>query len=201
MGGLLMDEMRALASSSIADLHNCIVSTYAAHPTSTLKEASLQELLAICQNSVYQFLFPKKKGALVEPMCLVEMACNLRVFMRPCVWELSKNANDCAGYPPTLWQPPWNRDFFNVDYAAMLSLWIDRCIFLQPFLYFNFLFFRHKYPCCLAILHHLLQDLYFGRCVAAIVACFLAAMASSINVRFDLYRIRSSPIAAFISSS
>lgn len=43
MGGLLMDEMRALASSSIADLHNCIVSTYAAHPTSTLKEASLQE--------------------------------------------------------------------------------------------------------------------------------------------------------------
>lgn len=116
------------------------------------------------------------------------------------VWELSKNANDCAGYPPTLWEPTWYRDFFNVDYAAMLSLWID-AFFYNRFFISIFLFFEYKYPSCLAILHHLLQDLYFGRCVAAIVACFLAAMASSINVRFDLYRIRSSPIAAFISSS
>lgn len=78
MGGLLMDEMRALASSSIADLHNCIVSTYAAHPTSTLKEASLQEQ-QFAKTLFINFYFQKNR-ALVEPMCLVEMACNLRVI-------------------------------------------------------------------------------------------------------------------------
>lgn len=70
MGGLLMDEMRALASSSIADLHNCIVSTYAAHPTSTLKEASLQEQ-QFAKTLFINFYFQKKKGPLLNRCALL----------------------------------------------------------------------------------------------------------------------------------
>ena len=137
MGGLLMDEMRALASSSIADLHNCIVSTYAAHPTSTLKEASLPEQQSdnFSPNRCFYF---QEKWALVEPMCLLwEMAMQMRVHMSACVWELYKNANDCASYPPTLWQPPWHRDFFNVNYAAMLSAFFYNRFFISIFFFFD----------------------------------------------------------------